>query len=288
MDILQLAKEGRLEECRTVTGSSLAEILNKAQKINMGQPKTSPKTKSKNCVCVVSVGRESILKLTKPYFQKYCDRHDIDLVVLESPKYALPITDEYNYNTFEKNQVYSLFTKYDRIARLDDDIIITDQCPNLFEVVPEDKIGVVFEDVGKRKRHRLMQIQLSKHTLGNLATEWNTDYFNSGVVICSKQHRQAFNINRYLLNITDMNLGPFKEQTLLNWTVRSLDFDIFPLEYKYNHMDMFSKATGFTDASMDSSYIIHYAGGVKTKAKLKRDIHKDIFNNSNHNQGLSC
>ena len=48
---------------------------------------------------------------------------------------------------FRIMKCYDLFDEYDRILSLDSDVILSPHCPNLFELVPNDAIGTVFEDV---------------------------------------------------------------------------------------------------------------------------------------------
>ena len=53
-------------------------------------------------------------------------------------------------------QLKEFLNIYDRVLNLDSDIIINKNCPNIFEEVPFEKIGTIFEDKGSRApdRHR--------------------------------------------------------------------------------------------------------------------------------------
>ena len=107
----------------------------------------------KNLIFIVSIGRDNYLKYCLPSVKVYCKKYNIDLKVISTPFYNIPYSFEYNYNTFEKNQVYNHIEGYDRILRLDSDIIINPNAPNFFELDPNN-IYVTYEDVGPRKIER--------------------------------------------------------------------------------------------------------------------------------------
>ena len=44
--------------------------------------------------------------------------------------------------------LYDLLKSYDRILHIDSDIVINKNCPNIFDFVPYDTMGFVFEELG--------------------------------------------------------------------------------------------------------------------------------------------
>jgi hypothetical protein len=66
-----------------------------------------------------------------------------------------------------------------------------------------------------------------------------------------------------------------KEQSYMNYLIQKLHFKIFPLSYKFNHMNHFSEAWN-NYANRFDSYMIHYAGegifdkDLKIKNKLQQ------------------
>jgi len=237
--------------------------------------KKNNKNIKKNAVVVIAIGKNKMWDIAKKTVELYCKNYKLPLEIILKKKYDI---NGYNnsFNFFEKNQIYDLFEKYDRILRLDWDLIITPHCPNLFDVVPEDKIGVVFEDVGSRKpdrRHRIIQIQKKLGDLG-----WRRGYLNSGVVVASKQHKEIFHTTLEDIELIEKcNLKVSKEQTYLNYTIRKLEFKIHNLSFKYNHTSMFSEFwNGFPDKL--KSFIIHYAGDKNALKKMKLDYEKIFYN----------
>ena len=89
-----------------------------------------------NLVLTISIGdkHQKMSELTIPSIKKYADKIDADFLNVEVSK--LTSTD------WEKTQIYDLFHHYKRIIFLDVDLIIRDDCPNLFEIVPENELGI--------------------------------------------------------------------------------------------------------------------------------------------------
>lgn len=225
----------------------------------------------KNLIFIVSIGRDNYLQYCLPSVELYCKKYNIDFKIINTPKYNLPVTNEYNYNTFEKNQIYDFIDGYDRILRLDSDIIITPHCPNYFTTDP-NYIYVSNEDVGSRKQQRINEIKLIQQSLGKIKN-WKNGYFNSGVILFSKQHKEIFNIKG--LDLTK-NLGSFKEQNVLNWKVHNLNFPIKDLGMNFNHTRIYEES--WCNSDRKKANIIHYAGPQNTKEiKMKEDF-KYFFN----------
>jgi len=233
------------------------------------------RNKSVNAVIPIVIGKSKEWKVCKRSVLKYCKKYKLHLETITQTKYDIKPFDTFSnpINLFEKNQIYKLFDKYDRILRIDYDVIITPNCPNIFEIVPGDKIGGVFEDVGRSKLSRKRRIiNIQKH-LGNL--NWNSGYINAGIVVASKQHKEIFNTTIEEINkVQEIKDIITPEQDYLNYMIRKLGFEVYSLSYKFNHITYFSP-------NRFDSYIIHYAGSkvydydLRMKRKEKRN--KSIF-----------
>jgi lipopolysaccharide biosynthesis glycosyltransferase len=209
-------------------------------------------------------------------FEKYCEKFNLELIVIDKPKYNFSGKANYQYLILEKFQAYDyLETKYDRLLKVDTDMLITAFCPNMFEVVPEDSLGVVYEDIGSRKVRRRKEIIEAKKAFGNLG--WNKDYFNAGMMVMSRQHNAANYLDEGVIN--NIHAYPLdhgvREQNILNWKVRKFGYKIHELDYRYNHMFMFDEIN-LTNLKLGSlfkdktkhSFIIHYAGDKEKRVKL--------------------
>ena len=207
-----------------------------------------------NAVVVIAIGNYPEWKAAKPSIVAYCKKYHLPLEVITTTKYGIEPFDKFSnsVNLFEKNQIYELFDKYDRILRLDFDLIISPNCPNLFDIVPEDKIGGVFEDVRiARESRRSMMKNIQVH-LGDLL--WESGYLNAGVIVASKQHRELFHTTLEEIEEVQTIEGiTTPEQDYLNYVIRELGFEVYELSYRFNHIMHFPQ-------DRFNSYIIHYAG----------------------------
>jgi len=179
---------------------------------------------------------KTMLDITKPSLEKYCKRTNSDFIIIDEPKLniadSIHIPDhgwygKYNYLRFEKNQVYDLFEIYDKVLRLDVDIVVNPYAPNYFEL--EDYFLYITEEGPDRSA----EVKIIKRDLGEVEG-WNKTYFNSGVVLASKRHKEVFNIADIDFNL---ELGMFKEQNVLNWKVRKLNIATKNLGRNFNFIN---------------------------------------------------
>lgn len=193
---------------------------------------------------------KNIASLTHPIIKSYADYCGADFKIISGPP------DEphpkYHYRLFK---LYDLFDEYERILHLDTDILIRNCCPNLFDIVPYDKIGTILEDKGSRKENRrstIRQIQEEREDIG-----WEKNYTNCGCILFSKNHRELFNPKLHKYPLWEKN-GTAEAE--MGYRIHMLGFDIHELDYKFNHLSMFSEEW-HNHANRFNSYIIHYAGG---------------------------
>jgi hypothetical protein len=191
--------------------------------------------------------------LTHPILHAYAESMDADFVVLsklredcekDRSKYHFRILDQYN-----------LFEEYDRILHIDSDVIIAPDCPNIFNVVPEDKIGTILEDKGTRRDERLARIREVQNHWGGVG--WTEGYINTGVFVASKQHRDIF--KKYKNKYWE---GEGEDDVHIGYLIHLLGHHIHELSYKFNHMSMFSEPWNNSPSRHDS-HCIHYAGNAE-------------------------
>lgn len=149
---------------------------------------------------------------------------------------------------WEKFQISTLLDTYDRIIYLDADVIVRSDCPSLFDVVPADHFGA-FNEAPFTNRSREMMIEACRE-YGVTLRGWNGLYFNSGVMVISRCHRDMF-VKPEIENCH------FYEQTYLNIAFANSEYKFFDLPYHYNRM---SCMDGITGEERHVAYILHYAG----------------------------
>lgn len=186
--------------------------------------------------------------------KEYADKYGADFFVFDHDPVDMNHFNKYIFWRILK--VNELFDEgYDRILHLDTDVLISRDAPNIFDIVPIDHIGLVYEDKGSRapeRRRRIIDIQ---STHGNV--NWTTGYLNEGVLLFSKEHRELFtpiNNSEWVNTINGPSQGHF------GWKIHKHNMKVVDLGYKFNHMSMFSESWNGSP-SRHKSFFIHYAGG---------------------------
>lgn len=217
---------------------------------------------SKAILTVVSGDKfEKIWQRSEPFFIKYAERCDADLLVLKGTENNLPSPH------WIKFSIRDLLKKdYDRIAFVDADIIIRDDAPSLFDIVPEDQFGI-FNEGAFTPRNVCIYEVMKVYNVKDFKYD-GTTYYNTGVMVASRKHRHIFKVNDDIKPLRNS----FGEQTYLNMKIMLSGEKIFPLHYKFNRLSIMDRITGM---SRLDSYLIHYAGdGDKLLEKMDRDIER--------------
>lgn len=208
-------------------------------------------------------------KLVHPMFQQYAHRIGADFLVLDE---ATDVTDAtggigngvYQYRIMKH---YDLHEYYDRIIAFDTDMILTPSLPNLFDVVPYDHVGSIYEDVGSRTPQRVQCMMTAQRQFGDIG--WTSGYINTGVFVTSRCHRDIYQkINdQYFVawGTDDIHIG---------YLINKYGYKVHELPYRFNHMTMFSEPwNGSPDRF--NSHVIHYAGrGIFEPAVAQNKLHQ--------------
>ena len=212
---------------------------------------------------------KAMTDMTHPIIKRYADRCSADFMVLD---HEPPVMSDDGLPHFRIMKLHDLFKDYDRILSLDSDVVINPYCPDLFAVVPYDLIGTVYEDVGSRRLQRHMLIKQVQDEFGGIV--WEEGYINSGGMLTSKCHQGIFtpiNSHEHDWRRWGYWTGWGSDDVHLGYQINKMhmDMEVTPLNYKFNHMTMFSEPWN-DNANRFDSYIIHYAGvGIFEKDKFK-------------------
>ncbi len=217
---------------------------------------------SKAILTIVNGERiEAIWENVKPSFEAYADKVDADLIVLKQGQGNFPSPHWW------KLAIYEFLKKdYKRLIYMDADIIIRPDCPNLFEVVPENEMALFNEG---RFTPRSICIYEAQVKYGNFKTKYDgMSYYNTGVMVISREHRHIFKPVNEPINLR----WAFGEQTYLNYRILNTGVKVHELDCKFNRLSIMNKWLG---VSRLDSYIVHYAGEYDTKMVVST-IEKDL------------
>lgn len=200
--------------------------------------------KKRLCVCTIAHGEkyENLALTTHPIFLAYANRIGADFKVGRKPDIA------YSPAWIKLILLYKLLKDYDRVIFLDTDITLHPECQSLFDIVPETHFGAYQEgEFLDRTSAMLRAIEFHKIKCNR---EYQNEYFNSGVMIISKCHRDLF-------IMPDQIEDNFYEQSLLNARVFAYNVPFHKLHYHFNRMFSHDEITG---EDVFAAKIVHFAG----------------------------
>lgn len=207
----------------------------------------------------VTIGEkyESLARVTHPTLKRYADKIESDFVVIDEQTIA---PDDFMPH-YAKLKLYDLLREYKRIVFVDTDIIIRDDTPDLFDLVPEHKMGLFREGEFIPRRKMDLEKAAERYSTPILgiksAGDWKGEYYNTGVLVCSRQHKTIFTSPDFDKIQEVEGAADFGEQCWLNLQIINGDIPIQPLHYSMNRMSVMDDLTG---EHRLASFIVHYAG----------------------------
>ena len=183
---------------------------------------------------------ERLAVITHPTIEAYARRIGAEFIVWRDfAGHTMP--------HYQKLELGKLLNDYDRVLFLDTDILVRDDTPDLFQLVPEDSLGMLEESKFVDRKVDTIQFMMA---VGHDARTWDGKYYNSGVMVLSKRHQPLF-----VQPATEWD--HFKEQTFLNLMIARVKPKIFSLPYRFNRMYFMDWLYG---EDRCDCYLIHYAG----------------------------
>jgi len=187
--------------------------------------------------------QNEMAEITHPIIRKYSDKCEADFMIL---------SDNLGY----KSSHYRILKLYDLF---------------IFDVVPKDCIGTIFEDVGSRQQDRRNRIRMVQEKFGDV--EWKSGYINTGVALFPRESRIIF--EQKPENELWNELG--YDDVWLGYMIRKYKLEIFELDPIWNFMSMFSESWNMNKSRFEA-HIIHYAGmGFRLANKGRIEILKEDF-----------
>jgi hypothetical protein len=183
---------------------------------------------------------ERLAAITHPTLEAYARRLGADFIVWRDfAGHSLP--------HYQKLELGKLLARYDRVLYLDTDILVRDDTPDLFELVPAGELGMLPESDYVDRKINIIQYMIA---VEYDARAWDGKYYNAGVMVLSPCHANLF-------VQPERETNHFKEQTHLNVMISRTKTKVFPLPYRFNRM--YYMDWSFGEHRCDC-YLIHYAG----------------------------
>jgi len=185
---------------------------------------------------------KAILAETIHLMRDYAKRCDADFIAITSDDPAYPIP---HYRKLKEIQTSLL--KYQRVAWIDADVLISMKAPDIFSEVPEDSLGIFNEATWIDRSKDAAEWQ----ELTGFALPANT-YYNTGVMVIPAFYSSLFDEPEIFIN-------HYGEQTYLNMVFAKYGASFKP--YKLSHHWNRMSCTHFGQGEEPFvSHFVHFAG----------------------------
>jgi hypothetical protein len=211
--------------------------------------------KSDTAVITLGVGEkgQQWLELSEPSMRAYAERIGADFHKITDSTMLYPFGEKWRVGQF--------LDCYSRIIFLDADIIVRDSAPNLFDLVPENTIGLhddlpynsagyawYFTETEQVQRSQGFRLQALPYCL------------NTGIIVIGQQHKDIFNPPE----------KPFQalhcfEQHLINCRIFQNNYPVFKLPVNIHWQHWLDKQRKI----YDQGQFLHFSGELDHKARLK-------------------
>lgn len=206
----------------------------------------------KKLVLTASFGDRPFKEFTIDSQRKYAEKIGADFRVIEE----FEVDQKFNDIKIGRkgNTAYLIkllvidqaFQEYDRVIWLDDTCIVASNCPDLFQIVPEECFGAHNEGILGWVMADKQTISLYKeNNQPNIIT--SQSYFNTGIMVLTKQYHEPLFTDDMILTLGKKGhfANGYPEQTYLNYLVAKYGFGFFPLPSLFNRMSVnFSSIEG--------------------------------------------
>ena len=218
-----------------------------------------------NLVFTIAIGEnyKKIADLTAPTMIAYADKIGAEFKCLTEQKVAL------TYPYWEKFIVGEFLESYEKVLFIDVDAIVRSDCPNLFELVPADEIGLYNEGLLTTEAEKAEHFSVMQKTFKEYDQPWPEAYdgrfYNSGIMVVPRSMKWLFVKPEHEM------FDNFREQAYLNMMliISNSVAKVFDIGYKFNRMY-------YVDPKVKEhrlkSYIVHYAGIQDLNSGIKCDL----------------
>lgn len=197
-----------------------------------------PPRRSDTAICTIAANKIAIdqLKIVKNNIIKYANKCGADYIELTGDQFP-------EYAMYNKYRLYQITSKYEKTLYLDCDIVIKNNCPNLFEIAPDNQISGYDQSEILQINDQIKQTNYSEEM--KLYTKQTQLYFginndcyiqpNGGVLIIpkalcdlykqpNKPYIKTWCFDQYYLSCYLNNNNFFNLNPIFNWEFIRHDF----------------------------------------------------------------
>jgi lipopolysaccharide biosynthesis glycosyltransferase len=205
-----------------------------------------------------------LIQWSRPLFNLYATKVGAEYIEISEPRIKHPICP-----MLEKYQLWDLLGQYERVVFFDSDIIVSPRTPDLFKIVPPEKIGAVYdnpknESFGDHRKSSILHIQEQMGDIG-----WRVGYVNSGVLVLSNTHRDAFKFDERLLKIEQRTM---LEQNFTNYNIQRHKLPVHHLSRNFNMISFGGKEEGYYIKGKLAD-VVHLAGRSSKPELMNKFFH---------------
>ena len=199
-------------------------------------------------MCKCENQNNELYDLLVPYQRKYAQRVEADYLIIHNDEKKFQINKlgrHISYNTFN---VYDLMDRYDRIMKIDPDMLIKPTAPNVFKLFPDPKIhysikpneestggGCSMMIMSNNKKYYNLDLldkvqgrlfTITKPPIVNMGYSWNCFYGNNKKFRCEKDDANIIHYVGHVRLFNEKNPGVENIKLLNEFKVKSAKEDI--------------------------------------------------------------
>jgi len=199
-------------------------------------------------VCTVALGDAPYVGVRHPLMERYAERLGAAFLRVEGPY-------EGRRSNLRKLELGRFLEDYDRVLYLDGDVAVRPDAPDLFDLVPADRLGAWLEgEPYYEERGRLLAEACGRYGVpAPRADSW----VNTGVMVLSRAHRALFDP----APAGARALGSYMDMPLLNARIVERDVSIEPLHVRFNFPGTLARMAARPFNAYDA-YCFHATGGL--------------------------
>ena len=221
--------------------------------------------KDKAIFCIATGPFRQYIDVVKGNFKRYADKCGADLHFITNTTQR--------WWGLERFRLEEYCKKYKRMMLIEPDCVFKDGTPDLFDIVPEEKVGI-FNDYSvidhdhnwftllRSDLHRRLNIDdaTTQKMIGNKT------YYNGGVVVCSNAHSGMWAYPR-----EEVEPIHVVDQFVVEYNIFYNGYDVLELDKKFNFQSWFPDF----ETQKKDAYIIHYSSSKNKLDQIKRDLKND-------------